>query len=200
MEYLETQPLDDRHRLALSFFPITLESLGLDGLGIYVTGPRDSKHLNLGDATAVLSDIEHYAADSESALVAMAKHLSRRGYAYRVIKTVGYSQGDWLTGIAYLDTTVTGTPEEYAHAILDDYLDQWQAWLWGETYILEIEKRVTYTAPGYDPIDRWHRLLVDDTCIVIATHRPRRLDTLRDMAAHYGLDLSGYATRESETV
>ena len=200
MEYIETETLDDRHRLALSYFPISLEWLDLEGLGVYITGPRDSKHLHRGDATAALEDIEHYSVDGESALVAMAKHLSRRGYAHRVINSTGYSQGDWLTGIAYLDTTTLGTPEEYAHAVLDDYLDEWLAWVWGDTYLLDIERRVTYTAPGYEPIDKWHSVPVEDTCAVIATRRPRRLDTLRDMAAHYGIDLTGYALRESETV
>ena len=89
MEYIETETLDDRHRLALSYFAMPVEWLDVDGLGVYVTGPRDSKHLHRGDATAALEDIEHYAADSESALVAMAKHLSRNGYAYRVINTRG---------------------------------------------------------------------------------------------------------------
>lgn len=200
MEYLETETLDDRHRLALTYFPVSLGSLDVEGLGVYVTGPRDIKHLHRGDATAALEDIEHYAVDGESALVAMAKHLSRNGYAHRVINTRGYSQGDWLTGIAYLDATATGTPWEYAHATLDAALDQWTAWLWGDTYLLEIEERVTYTAPGRPDLQRWLPVDGDDTAAVIATHRPRRLDTLADMAAHYGIDVSAYATRESETV
>lgn len=200
MEWIETETLDDRHRLALTYFPVSLESLDVEGLCVYVTGPRDSKHLHRGDATAALEDIEHYAADSESALVAMAKHLSRNGYAYRVIDTRGYSQGDWLTGIAYLDTTATGTPWEYAHAVLDAALDEWTAWLWGDTYLLDIEERVTYTAPGHPDLDQWLPVDGDDTAAVIATHRPRRLDTLADMAAHYGIDVSAYAPRESETV
>lgn len=200
MEYLETETLDDRHRLALSHLPVSLESLDVDGLCVYVTGPRDAKHLHRGDATAALEDIEYYAADSDSALVAMAKHLSRNGYAHRVINTRGYSQGDWLTGIAYLDATATGTPREYAHAVLDAALDEWTAWLWGDTYLLEIEELVRYRAPGYPHLDQWLPVDGDDTAAVIATHRPRRLDTLADMAAHYGIDVSAYATRESERV
>ena len=200
MEYLETETLDDRHRLVLSYLPVSLESLDIEGLGVYVTGPRDSRHLHRGDATAALDEIEHHAADSESALVAMAKHLSRRGYAYRVINTRGYSQGDWLTGIAYLDTAALGTPREYAHAVLDAALDEWTAWLWGDTYLVEIQELVTYTAFGHPDVERWLCLHREDTYAVIATHRPRRLDTLADMAAHYGVDLSAYATRESDTV
>jgi hypothetical protein len=200
MEYLETETLDDRHRLALTYFPVSLESLDVDGLGVYVTGPRDSRHLNRGDATAALEEIQHYAIHGGGSLVAMAKHLSRNGYAHRMINTRGYSQGEWLTGIAYLDATVTGTPWEYAHAVLDAALDQWTAWLWGDTYLLEIEERVTYTAPGRPAIERWLPVDGGETGTVIATQRPRRLDTLVDMAAHYGIDVSAYAPRESETV
>lgn len=200
MEWIETETLDDRHRLALTYFPVSLESLDVEGLCVYVTGPRDAKHLTRGDATAALEDIEHYALDGESALTAMAKHLSRNGYAYRVINTRGYSQGDWLTGMAYLDVSATGTPWEYAHAVLDDALDQWQAWLWGDTYLLEVEERVTYTAPGRPAIERWLPVDGGHTAAVIATHRPRRLDTLADMAAHYGIDVSAYAPIESERV
>jgi len=202
MEYIETDTLDDRHRLALRHFDMPLEWLDdVDALGVYDTGPRDGKHLHRGDATAALGEIEHYAADSDSALVAMAKHLSRNGYAYRVITTRGYSQSEWLTGIAYLDTDTTGTPFEYAHAALDAALDQWTAWLWGDTYLLDIEHRVTYTAPGYDDIERWLTVYEEDTSRVIATRRHHGAGyTLRDLAAHHGLDLSGYATQESETV
>jgi hypothetical protein len=202
MEYIETETLDDRHRLALSHFDMPLEWLeDVDALGVYVTGPRDSKHLHRGDATAALEDIEHHAADSESALVAMAKHLSRNGYAYRVINTRGYSQGEWLDGIAYLDVNATGIPWDYAHATLDAALDQWTAWLWGDTYLLDIEHRVTYTAPGYDDIDRWLTVYEEDTSRVIATRKHYGAGyALRDIATHYGLDVSAYATRESETV
>ena len=201
MEYLETETLDDRHRLALRYFDMPVEWLDVDGLGVYVTGPRDSKHLHRGDATAALEHIEYYAADSDSALVAMAKHLSRAGYAHRVINTRGYSQGEWLTGIAYLDATATGTPWEYAHGTLDAYLDEWTAWLWGDTYLLDIEQRVTYTAPGYDDIEQWHTVYEEDTSRVIATRKHYGAGyTLRDIAAHYGLDVSAYAPRESETV
>jgi len=201
MEYIETETLDDRHRLALSYFDMPLEWLDVDGLGVYVTGPRDSKHLHRGDATAALEDIEQYALDGESALVAMAKHLSRAGYAHRVINTRGYSQGQWLTGIAYLDVNTTRTPWGYAHATLDAYLDQWTAWLWGDTYLLDIERRVTYTAPGYDDIEQWLTVYDEDTSRVIATrkHAPGR-HWLRDLAAHYGLDVSAYAPIKSETV
>lgn len=201
MEYIETETLDDRHRLALSYFAMPEGWLDVDGLGVYVTAPRESKHLHRGDATAALGEIEHYAADSESALVAMAKHLSRNGYAYRVITTRGYSQSEWLTGIAYLDATATGTPWEYAHATLDAYLDEWTAWLWGDTYLLDIERRVTYTAPGYEDIERWITVYEDDTSRVIATrrHDPGR-NWLRDLAQHHGIDLTGYAPRESERV
>ena len=201
MEYLETETLDDRHRLALSHFDMPVEWLDVDGLGVYATGPRDSKHLHRGDATAALGEIEHHAADSESALVAMAKHLSRAGYAYRVVNTRGYSQSDWVTGIAYLETRHFATPVKYPYTALDAALDQWTAWLWGDTYLLDIEHRVTYTAPGYDDIERWLTVYEDDTSRVIATRRHHGAGyTLRDLAAHHGLDLSAYATRESETV
>lgn len=201
MEYIETETLDDRHRLALSYFDMPLEWLDIEGLGVYVTGPWDSKHLHRGDATAALEEIEQHAYDRESAVVAMAKHLSRNGYPHRVINTRGYSQSDWLTGIAYLDATATGTPWEYAHATLDAHLDEWTAWLWGDTYLLDIEHRVTYTAPGYDDIERWHTVYEEDTSRVIASrkHFGARY-TLRGLAAHYGLELSAYAERESETL
>lgn len=197
MEYLETERLDDRHRLALTYCDMPVEWLDIDGLGIFVTGPRDSEHLSTGPATRQLETISEHATDRESALVAMAKHLSRQGYPHRVINSRGYSQGDWVTGIAYLDTAATGTPWEYAHAVLDAALDQWCAWLWGDTYLLAIQRLVTYTAPGYPPLDKW--LPVDDGAIVFAA-RSRPGDTLADMAAHHGLDLSTYTTRESETV
>jgi hypothetical protein len=111
----------------------------------------------------------------------------------------GYNQGEWLTGIAYLDTRVTGTPEEYAHDVLDGMLDTYTAWLWGETYLLEIETRVTYTAPGYPDIDTWHP--VEYTAALIATRRHYGAGyTLRDLAEDNGITLTGYATKESETV
>lgn len=200
MEYVETETLDDRHRLALRQFDMPLEWLDVDGLGVYVIGPRDSKHLHRGDATAALDHIAHYAADSDAALVAMAKHLSRNGYAYRVINTHGYSQGEWLNAIFYLDPAVTGTPWEYAHPALDDQLDQWLAWLWGDTYLLEIEERVTYRAPGRPALDRWLPVESGESGQLIATRRHTAGDTLRDLATRYGIDLSAYAIRESETV
>lgn len=195
MEYVETETLNDRHRLALRYFDIPLEWLDTDGLGVYVLGPRDSRHLHRGDATAALDEIANYSADSDSALVAMAKHLSRNGYAYRVINTHGYK---WIDAIFYLDPVATGTPWEYAHPALDSQLDQWLAWLWGDTYLLEIEERVTYTAPGRPALDRWLPVESGESAQLIATRRHRNGQSLCDLAEHYGIDLSAYATRESE--
>lgn len=198
MEYVETETLNDTHRLALSHIDLALEELGLEELGVYVLAPRASKHLDRGDSTAALAEIQHQALDADSALLAMARHLTRNGYANRVITPRGYSQGEWITAIAYLDTAATGTPEEYAGETLADYLDRYASWLWGDTYVLEIETRVTYTAPGYADIDKWHP--VDGTAALIATQRNYPANNLRDLAGDHGIDLTAYAIRESETV
>lgn len=190
MNTIDTELLSDNYRLALHYWEADI-SLELEGLGVYVVGPRESRHLTTGRLTAELDRAAeyHYPVHDMQAQ-AISTHLSRHGYTFKVLTSHGYSQSDWLDCVVYLDHTVTGTEEADRLGVLEDLLDTWEAWLWGDSYLLQVEQLVTYRAEGFPELTEWLPVDSADTVAEVVTRK--RYAGLIELAEAYGLDLAPY--------
>mgnify|MGYP003112881423 FL=1 len=191
MSTIDTELLSDKYRLALRYWEADISWLEFHGLSVYVVGPREWRHLTTGPLTAELDRAaEHHYPAHDMQAQALSTHLSRQGYTFKALTSRGHSQSDWLDCVAYLDHATTGVEEAERLGVLEDCLDTWEAWLWGDSYLLQVEQLVTYRAEGFPDLKEWLPVEGEDTVAGVVTRK--RYAGLIELAEAYGLDLAPY--------
>lgn len=109
------------------------------------------------DRTAPLDARDFISSDyifsyNEKRLKAYAKYLSLNGSSVSAVDFRGYSQGEWATGLVYVNGADDG------ETVLNHVMPSVKSWYRGDVYTLTAQTKKTYTADDGETVELWNDL------------------------------------------